>query len=699
MTFTRLLFALLLFPLWVPANDLYSQRSLSEKETLKIYVTLLHDACRHSEKFWTNSSADGRVGRWGTGRSDLMNEGIRAISGMVFASAALLKYSDVLTPAERIEYHKKIVAALRYATSTHRTGTEKCTDGKPWGDSWQSAFWTGTMSVGAWLVWHDLDTQTRKDVERVLTFEADRFLAIKPPAGSFNDTKAEENGWNLTCIATAANMFPNHPHAAAWQQKAIEYMMNTLSAPQDATDKTIVDGRPVSEWFNGANVHSDFTLENHGFFHPSYVACSCYFLTDTAMIYSYAHRPIPQAATHHLLDTWGMFEKYILPTGEAAYPQGMDWELRGVPYINLFASLARYQSDAFAARVEKTYLQYFRTWQQMGHGDLAVPGSSLGFTRHGCTIDQFTWAFLAHKIFNAPRQDSSLSRTGELEGVQTYDAVQVITHRTRSKFVSFSWTNHVFGMMIPIGDGHEKNPDFTVPIRTGLIGSFNFETQKIITASGKLNNPGVHKGKAVVTEHSWKKTGDGFETTGVVLLDGGQIKETLTVTSIGEKAVVFQDDVVALCDLTTFAERGVPVGIENDQITGDTRVVFHKAGKTKFDFHHPQRPFAVPGPWANVDGRLGMIAVEGSGMTYMQGTNYTPGMCVCTDVLYGSFSNERKSFEAGEHIAHRVAILCAEVSPRDTAAMAKTIRLENVRGVRVLHFQAPEGGTREVTLR
>jgi hypothetical protein len=338
-----------LVPLCVEAKDLYSIRPLSEKELLQTYTLILRDGCRYGDQFWTNTATNPRTGRWYTGASG--EQGIRPMCGMVLASGALLKYSDILNPAEREECKSKTLATLRYLVSTHVTGTQKCPDGKPWGNHWQSAFWDATATFGAWLIWDDLDVQLRKDVERVITFESDRFLNIKPPGGSFNDTKAEENGWNLTCLATAVNMFPNHPHHAAWHQKAIEYMMNTLSAPQDANDKALVDGRAVSDWFSGANVHSDFTLENHGMFHPSYVACSSYFLTQTAMYYTYSHQPVPQAAAHHLVDTWQMYQKFILPNGEAAYPQGMDWELHNLPYLNLFASLATYQKDPIFPRL------------------------------------------------------------------------------------------------------------------------------------------------------------------------------------------------------------------------------------------------------------------------------------------------------------------------------------------------------------
>src|SRR5262249_5556426 len=158
------------------------------------------------------------VGHWFTGRSD--ESGVRSITCMVLANGALLKYCDISNQAEREEYKSKTLAALRYLLSTHVTGTQKCTDGKKWGNSWQSALWTANFTFGAWLIWSDLDRQLQKDVERVIAFESDRFLNTKPPRGSFNDTKAEENGWNLSCIATAVNMFPNHPHHAAWHQKA-----------------------------------------------------------------------------------------------------------------------------------------------------------------------------------------------------------------------------------------------------------------------------------------------------------------------------------------------------------------------------------------------------------------------------------------------------------------------------------------------
>jgi hypothetical protein len=86
-----------------------------------------------------------------------MNEGVRAIAGMVLACGALVKYDAGLSDADRQDYLRKAKRAIRYPVSAHRTGAGKCTDGKPWGGSWQSAMWPSTPGFGAWLIWDDLD--------------------------------------------------------------------------------------------------------------------------------------------------------------------------------------------------------------------------------------------------------------------------------------------------------------------------------------------------------------------------------------------------------------------------------------------------------------------------------------------------------------------------------------------------------------
>src|SRR5215831_13037548 len=137
---------LLLFviPISTRARDLYEIHSLSERELMQTYTQLLVDACHHSDQFWKTAPFDSSAGYWGNGVSD-GNEGIRAIGEMVFTCGTLLKFSDAFNDSERKEYLRKSTAAIRYAAATHKTGTQKCVDGKQWGNSWQSAMWAGTL--------------------------------------------------------------------------------------------------------------------------------------------------------------------------------------------------------------------------------------------------------------------------------------------------------------------------------------------------------------------------------------------------------------------------------------------------------------------------------------------------------------------------------------------------------------------------
>jgi hypothetical protein len=676
-------------PLRASAKDLYSIHPLSEIGVQQTYLQLLRNACRYADRDWNNSSSNPAEGYWGAGASG-EHEGIRTIGSMTVACGTLLKYDDDLSATEREALLRKATAALRYTTATHFSGTQKCTDGKQWGGldrpgsrAWQSSFWTSSLAFGAWLIWDKLDAALQQDVQRVVSAQIDLLAVGNPPTGLWSDTKAEENGWNVPCLALGELMLPSNPHAALWRQTARKYMMNTLSTEADSHETDIVDGRRVDQWFLGPNLQPDFTLENHNIFHPSYVACSCYFMTQAAMYYTYARRPVPQAATHHLGDTWRMFRTIILPWGETAYPQGMDWELHGLPYINLYAALATRGQDPFAARVEQMSLQYLRAWQIMCNGSLALPGAPSGISRHAINAEEASYGFLAHKIFGPSVEPLTAGAANSSEqGVWDYPYVDFIAHRTPQKFASFSWKNRIMGVLMPIGD-HEGNPDFTVPITNGFIGSFD--------VAG-------HGNKMTVVEHSRKKTADGFETSGTVLLNGGQLKQTLRMVSLGSQTVVYEDRVAALKNVTVQNERGMPVGIENDSITGGTRIVSDQDGPATFDWQKPQPPVALPGSWANVDGRLGVVMPVGAGMSYSQASGYSRGIAVYTDVLYGSYSNQERRFKAGEEVARRIGVFLVEVTPKETSKLAKSCKIEATPGGHVLHFTQPDGKDTQVPL-
>ena len=265
-----------------------------------------------------------------------------------------------------------------------------------------------------------------------------------------------------------------------------------------------------------------------------------------------------------------------------------------------------------------------------------------------------------------------------MSGVQPHEFIGVITHRTNEKLLSVSWKNRFMAMLIPIGRGHEDNPDFTVPIQNGFIGSFQFDK--------------VADSKVKEIEHNWQENPNGFETT-ATLQTGDSLKQTVKIISLGEKAVLYEDQVIALAEVSITKELGVPIGIENDQITGGKRIVYSQAGQTVFDWQKPQPPVAITGSWANVDGRLGAVMIEGAGMSYLQAKNYTPGISVQTDILHASFSTQPRHYKQGDVVARRVALFMVETSAKATAAVARSIQVENKPDGKILHFKLPGSGS------
>src|SRR5579872_281963 len=106
---------LLLLPIAGFAKELYSMHDLSEEEIQQTYVRVLLESCQRGDEVWHEVSGAPDEGYWGAGKSG--EDGTRANSGMVLASAALLKYSDSLTATERHDLLRKSFASLRYATA------------------------------------------------------------------------------------------------------------------------------------------------------------------------------------------------------------------------------------------------------------------------------------------------------------------------------------------------------------------------------------------------------------------------------------------------------------------------------------------------------------------------------------------------------------------------------------------------------
>jgi len=187
-----------------------------------------------------------------------------------------------------------LVPMMRYLVATHITGSRPTSDGKPWGDAWQSAHWAQMLGRGAWFVWTDLPADVQSGVRRVVAHEADRIARAEPPHQLRADTKAEENAWNSQILSVAMLLLPHDLRCAGWEKAHQKWVMSSFLRPADERNGAVVNGRPVREQFTGANIFDDFTLENHNMVHPDYMTTFSLSL-GCALDFALTGRRIPEA--------------------------------------------------------------------------------------------------------------------------------------------------------------------------------------------------------------------------------------------------------------------------------------------------------------------------------------------------------------------------------------------------------------------
>lgn len=655
-----------------------------QSEVPPVLRAMLRDYRRYAETLWHRPADRPNMGFWGSGRGDGGNEGVRAQANTALVYALLYREGDRTFPvAERVD------PALRYTAAIHTTGTTTGTDGKPWGNSWQSAMWAGNLGFAAFLVRDQLTPQTLRAVERVVVAEADRFIDQPAPAMTPGDTKSEENAWNLTASSSAILLLPGHAHAAKWHETVLRYGFNTLSVAADTTSARVVDGRPLRQWITGVQLYPDFTLENHGFFHPVYAMVGPATNAQAAVAYRFAGRKIPDALRHNVLAEWKMLQSIALADGEWLYPQGLDWDLHDYEHLHYWTMLATLYRDPVAALLERRMAGYARRRQQInGDGSFVGVSGSLGFAREAVQAERVAFALMMHEQFGAPPTATNTDWRRLIAGlppVRIFERAGFVVHRTARGLFSFSWKNRLMGLAAPDSENTPNAPYVTTPFTESLTGRFVVAEQNAGRAAS-----------FTVRRHAAQTDRNGF----VIALDAdtndGLLRQEIAVATAAPGVLAYVDRVRARRAVTITEERGLSVGVENDEVSGNQRQVHTSGGRTEMTAG-VQRDHALPGRWANVDGRLGLVSASDASLLYRAaGKPNRAG--AREDLLIGSFRADPRSFSADAVVAERAGLLLPNASPEETAKIASGLRVERGRGGTVLRFAAGDGRRHTLTL-
>jgi hypothetical protein len=212
-----------------------------------------------------------------------------------------------------------------------------------WGQRWLSAPVVSYLDLtirrleshGEIADLQDRIARLRDQALRITEEEADARLTGAFPYLPYDscltgDSKAEENAWEATLLAAAANLLPQHEHAAVWDSLARQLAYDAITRPSDPPDSAGVKTTTVTE---------DLALSNHGLFpNPTYAAAAILLLEQGALTYRLAGRDVPAEFGHNVRELYEIYRSYVDadlnwtrpsdPSGDATlFPFAFDREL------------------------------------------------------------------------------------------------------------------------------------------------------------------------------------------------------------------------------------------------------------------------------------------------------------------------------------------------------------------------------------
>lgn len=575
---------------------------------------------------------------------------IRPNTGIVEGLAFLYRfgpYDPNLVGVTREELLPTIVGMMRYLTATHVTGNRVTSDGRPWGDAWQSAHWAQMLGRAAWWIWDDLPEDLRRDIRRVVAYEAARFVDATPPHQLKNDTKAEENAWNSQIFSVAVLLMPDDPRREAWEKAFQRWVISSFLRPADEKSLQIVDGRPIAEQFTGANIFDDFTLENHGRVHPDYMQTFGLSL-GCELDFRMSGRDSPEALLYNVAGIYENLKWFVLPDGGFVYPSGQDWRLfRNVDWLRCHILMAVFGRDREAWPLARRSLEVLLRMQKRNPSGAVYQPQEFFFASGQTDLLRS----LAHAWLMLHYASNAHGEWHERLGVRRLDSGRIILHRTPNAVHTLSWGGVVMAQCVANRLDRIVSPDQ----RNG-IGHIRLE--------GSSNPLPIKLADAAVAE----KDG-GFEASLAVEHGPGVIRADLRFVSHPDGRWEVSETLTALQDVATTEIATGLIGILNNPTwiyeTGRRRVTVD-GNATVAEALDGTTIDAAGSREIDIDDVLRVTASRPLSAWYVGAKDYERARV--TDRLYLNRIAGRRDWKKGDTISAyhvEIAIIAQDTSGRD----------------------------------
>jgi len=415
------------------------------------FARILERFPMYAERGWHQGHAGHpELGWFGDGRSD--ENGQRTLANFILTYgwlATLDDYDASVSGVAQETVRAHALAALRYMLRTHVTGDLKCTDDKPWGNHWQSAWWTSKMMGGVTRLERWLTPDDLKLVDAVVQHEANRHIGLPPRVGEYGDTKSEENAWDSEVVAWAMARYPHHPNAAAWRDAFDTLTLNTFAVAADLDSDQRYRGKPLKDWIGGACIHDDYTIENHGSFHICYMICPLHSFAWDAYVFRSHGLPIPASVWHHTRDVWERTKQFALWDGRFAYLGGKDWPRYAYGLYFILPALVMAQDqwqDGEARLIERQRVAAFEYEQRVWNNGSFFSGrfTKLQMDRWPAEWEtdcaaNLTIAAMFHELVKTPKPSTPQELAERKAGGFDSPTSEMILQRDPGRFVGWCW--------------------------------------------------------------------------------------------------------------------------------------------------------------------------------------------------------------------------------------------------------------------
>jgi hypothetical protein len=366
------------------------------------------------------------------------------------------------------------------------------------------------VAYSALFQWDKLSPTMKADIHRLLRAECNYELERDIPTGYRYDTKAEENGWEVGVLAAAVALFPDDSLATRWYARMRDFVVNSYSHPSDATDTMVVtpwfDKAAVADLYRGPNLFSDWTLQNHGFFHTSYQNVVIQELGEAALIIPLAemerrrvsstkkrrknrHMPAPafvHADTRWMLHNCGAVERNVLnwltlADGEQAMPNGNDWSLFLYDQVTSYSTMACMLGDDDALLFERLALKQIARRQRTTADGSWLLHPDVGARRMGVEGHRVMMTWLMHHVFpTTGRRPTAWSDfLSRYRAARYFPCQRIVRTLTPNYFACFSFAAGKHSYTGYIAPTDSTNNNLVVPYRkynTGnIIGYYTVE--------------------------------------------------------------------------------------------------------------------------------------------------------------------------------------------------------------------------------